>query len=275
MAEQNETDRLGRCGTVSRPGRHSATVRRPSHNIGSLLGSLRSPFVFCLALGALVSLMLLIDPVRPLSIDVALVQMIRSDSATAVAANSEPPRTFAALLDGDDYFGALLYAVSLPGDGPLWILGTVFVVVGYLLATGHSKAASVVGVLDLGGGMSNFLLKDLFERMRPDASIGPILTKASGYSFPSGHAVHYTVLFGFLAWWAWRCLPAGRTRTCWLIASTSMVLLVGPSRVYLGVHWPTDVIAGYLYGYLWLHLGLAVTAKRLIAAAPNLQAASA
>jgi undecaprenyl-diphosphatase len=44
-----------------------------------------------------------------------------------------------------------------------------------------------------------------------------------------------------------------------------MLLLVGPSRVYLGAHWPTDVLAGHLYGYLWLYAGLAIGAKYVIA----------
>jgi hypothetical protein len=101
----------------------------------------------------------------------------------------------------------------------------------------------VVGAFLLNSG-----LKELFQRARPTpvASLAP----AQAWSFPSGHATVSAAFYSFLAYLSWRLLRGVR-RLLWTAALLALVLLIGLSRLYLGVHFLTDVIAGYLAGFVW------------------------
>ena len=99
----------------------------------------------------------------------------------------------------------------------------------------------------------NLGLKELAARPRPDAGLA--LVEETGYSFPSGHAVFAAAFFGALVVLLsrWRCLD-GRPalRLTLQAALTMLILAVGASRVFLGVHWPSDVVGGFLFGVLYL-----------------------
>lgn len=86
--------------------------------------------------------------------------------------------------------------------------------------------------------------KNLYHRPRP--GLGP-LEQAAGFSFPSGHAMMGTVFFGLLALWLSMRLPP-RCRLPVILATAVFLILLGFSRLYLGVHYPTDVLAGYAAG---------------------------
>lgn len=96
----------------------------------------------------------------------------------------------------------------------------------------------------------NQLLKLLFQRTRPDIYR---LTQAWGYSFPSGHAMISLAFYGMLAYLLWLNLRT-RSRQAWVpaVALVSLALLIGLSRIYLGVHYPSDVIGGFAAGGAWL-----------------------
>lgn len=105
----------------------------------------------------------------------------------------------------------------------------------------------VLAICLSGSWLTNEALKAFFQRARPDA---PALVSASGYSFPSGHAMisfAFYGLLGYLLWQYGRRQPGLTVRlgalVAWLLAIT-----IGISRIYLGVHFPSDVIAGYAAG---------------------------
>jgi undecaprenyl-diphosphatase len=79
-----------------------------------------------------------------------------------------------------------------------------------------------------------------------------VLRELAGFGFPSGHVVFYTGFFGFLWFLSYTLLKRSRRRTVLLWSLAALVALVGPSRIYLGAHWASDVIGGYLLGSLAL-----------------------
>ncbi len=130
---------------------------------------------------------------------------------------------------------------------------------GYLWLKGKHQLAIFVVVSVCGGALVNTLLKGLIGRARPD--IVPHGTSTALSSFPSGHAMMSAVVFLTLG--ALLALSADERRVKIYILSWSVLLtvLVGVSRVYLGVHWPTDIIAGWIAGALWATLCLLVNRR--------------
>jgi undecaprenyl-diphosphatase len=93
-------------------------------------------------------------------------------------------------------------------------------------------------------------MKAFFGRARPDAASG--IVGAGGSAFPSGHAVAITVVFAALAYLAFRTIPSWRGRGAAIAFAASIILAVSASRIYLGVHWMSDVLAGIAVGLLWV-----------------------
>jgi len=128
-----------------------------------------------------------------------------------------------------------------------------FVVVFALLFALGQRLDAVLAVLSallaglLGGGV-----KLLIARARPSSTFVHVTAHLTGYGFPSGHVIHYTTLFGFACYAIFVGQKRGPWRDVLLALLALLVLLVGPSRVYLGEHWPTDALGAYLLGGLWL-----------------------
>jgi membrane-associated phospholipid phosphatase len=100
-----------------------------------------------------------------------------------------------------------------------------------------------------GAQLLNNLLKDFYQRARPEAVTAGLL-QAQAYSFPSGHAMVSAAFYGYLAYLSWRVLN-GWKRVAATVFLVLLVLLIGLSRMYLGVHYLTDVVAGYVAGFVW------------------------
>jgi membrane-associated phospholipid phosphatase len=100
------------------------------------------------------------------------------------------------------------------------------------------------------GGLLNLQLKGYFARARPD--LAEALRDAHGYSFPSGHAMGSTIVFGAFAYLAFRILTNWRPRAAALAFCATMILAICASRIYLGVHWISDVAAGIAAGLIWV-----------------------
>jgi undecaprenyl-diphosphatase len=130
--------------------------------------------------------------------------------------------------------------------GTVVVVGVLAVV--FLVRRRDLDAATLLMAVG-GGWVLELVLKPLFAIARPE--VFPHLTQAGGFSFPSGHALRGTAVFGFLA----GLLVAGRPAAGrWLLALVCVLVAVAVcwSRVYLGVHWPTDVIAGALAATAWV-----------------------
>ncbi|HZB83679.1 MAG TPA: bifunctional DedA family/phosphatase PAP2 family protein, partial [Rubrobacteraceae bacterium] len=101
-----------------------------------------------------------------------------------------------------------------------------------------------------GGLVLNELLKELFARPRPYFK-HPLVLETS-YSFPSGHATMSLIFYGMLAYFCVLALRTWRARTAVVFGTSLLVLLIGFSRIYLGVHYFSDVVAGFASGGIWL-----------------------
>jgi membrane-associated phospholipid phosphatase len=102
-----------------------------------------------------------------------------------------------------------------------------------------------------GGGLLNLWLKSFFERERPNVNR---LMEADGFSFPSGHSMGSMTYYGFLVYLVIRSKYKPLTKLGCAILFGLVILLIGISRIYLGVHYPSDVLAGYMAGSVWLVL---------------------
>ncbi|HEY2091479.1 MAG TPA: phosphatase PAP2 family protein [Thermoanaerobaculia bacterium] len=137
---------------------------------------------------------------------------------------------------------------TIGGPVGVAVIGGIVLIV--FLVRKRFRWALYLGFTSLGGGALDWELKRYFARARPD--VAQMLMRASGYSFPSGHAMGSTVVFGALAYLALRAHVRWRWKAAALALATTLVIGVALSRVYLGVHWISDVGAGVTAGLLWV-----------------------
>jgi membrane-associated phospholipid phosphatase len=147
---------------------------------------------------------------------------------------SSPPLTEAAQL------------VSLLGSEAVWVIGAVLLAV--LAWHRRRRAALVLLLITVGAQFLNDILKTLFHRARPTPLVG--FLDAQQFSFPSGHAMVSAAFYFYVAYLTWRYVR-GLWRGVVIAGLVLLVLLIGLSRLYLEVHYLSDVIAGYLAGFLW------------------------
>ncbi|WP_129703611.1 phosphatase PAP2 family protein [Priestia megaterium] len=134
---------------------------------------------------------------------------------------------------------------SLPAITILSVLIMFFL---YTVLKHRSELILFVAAI-LGSSILFRILKQIFQRERPNLHR---LIEISSYSFPSGHATTAFAFYGVLAFLLWRHLPTQWGRTILILLSVIMILAIGTSRIYLGVHYPSDVLAGYLVSIFWL-----------------------
>ena len=145
---------------------------------------------------------------------------------------------------------ALQFFAALTHLGDPVTLTAVCIVVGIGLVVQQQHALAVGWVVAVAGnGVLNQVLKHVFARARPVHDTA--LAQAQGFSFPSGHTSGSVVVFGMLAYLAMRLLPER-----WIVpvglAAVALAFSVGASRVFLRVHFASDVIAGFASGAAWL-----------------------
>ncbi len=139
------------------------------------------------------------------------------------------------------------------GISRLGSLGVGVLALGVTVCYGWRRQWLQLGawLVALGGGEAlNLVLKQLLARPRPPV-VHPLVS-AAGYSFPSGHAMASLIAYGMLAYFAILALRTWRARTGAVCAAALLVLLIGFSRLYLGVHYVSDVLGGFAVGGVWL-----------------------
>ncbi|MBT2663222.1 phosphatase PAP2 family protein [Bacillus sp. ISL-45] len=137
--------------------------------------------------------------------------------------------------------------------GSVWFL-TIFsiMIISFLWFKKRDKWSILFFIIGIGGGgLLTKLLKYYYRRERPsiDETIDAI-----GYSFPSGHAMGSLIFYGFLSYLLFRSSLRKRIKGVALYICGVLIMFIGISRIYLGAHYPSDVIAGYLAGSIWLIL---------------------
>lgn len=143
----------------------------------------------------------------------------------------------------------LFYGITMIASPVVLITGVVLTSL-WLVKRGDKADAVLVLVTVGGGALINFLLKLLFSRPRP--SFIDMFYQEVGFSFPSGHAMLSVLFFGVLAYLIWRPLHTVRWRIAVVMAAAIIALFVGISRLVLGVHFLSDVLAGWAAGIVWL-----------------------
>ncbi len=146
--------------------------------------------------------------------------------------------------------GATFRAISWFGEGAIGAVAAA-VVIAALFARGWRTEAVFAIASVVGSWLAYQLVKRAVDRPRPAPPVR-VEQVVPGASFPSGHVMQYVALFGFVA-----VVVRARVQRPWLrrllaIAAIALVAGVGPSRVYLGAHWPSDALGGYLLGGAWL-----------------------
>ncbi|MEW9701657.1 phosphatase PAP2 family protein [Paenibacillus sp. SI8] len=112
----------------------------------------------------------------------------------------------------------------------------------------HRLELTLLVMILAGTAIFNQILKSIFTRERP--SLHRLITE-TGYSFPSGHSMEAFALYATIAFLLWRHMATRRGRTTLVVFSVCMIVLIGISRIYLGVHYPSDVIGAYFASGFW------------------------
>ena len=146
---------------------------------------------------------------------------------------------------GLTWFGSIYVTVGLT------LLGSIV-----LLLYQKKRNVLILWILMAGVGLFVQVGKRQFNRPRPQQVA---YYTETGFSFPSGHSATALTLYGLLGYWWIRRLRSIRSRIGVGVGATSLVLLVGFSRIYLGVHFLSDVLGGYLLGICWLIVGIVLT----------------
>lgn len=166
--------------------------------------------------------------------------------------NAENPE----MLRGHKWFTNMAMDVTAAGSVTnlmIFICG----VVGAFLLEKKYRAAMLILLASVTGQVMSSLLKYLFDRPRPD--VVPHLTEVSTTSFPSGHSMMSAVVYLTVAAVGGQFIANKATRIYLLILAGILTILIGLSRIFLGVHYPSDVLAGWTAGLAWATLWLMIS----------------
>ena len=135
------------------------------------------------------------------------------------------------------------------GTRQFLIPATLLLIAYFIFIKKHKWYSIKIPAIALSSLGLMFLLKGLFDRQRPSV---PLLFSAKGLSFPSGHALMSVTFYGLLVYIIFKSVRNKPLKWTLIILLIVLILIIGMSRVYLRVHYATDVMAGYCVGFLWL-----------------------
>lgn len=163
------------------------------------------------------------------------------------------------LFDHHDITTTLLFIDISELGSTVFVCGIMLCVALVLVYRRRIPYAIALAVSVLGAGATALLIKEVVHRARPGAVYQAYIE--TGFSFPSGHATLAAALYGFLIYLVWRLMPAGARRTAAIGALLLLTGLIAFSRLYLGVHYLSDVVGGLLLGGAFAYLGSAFVRK--------------
>jgi undecaprenyl-diphosphatase len=144
------------------------------------------------------------------------------------------------------------------GTHTFLIPANLILVAYFLFIKKHRWYSVKVPVVALSAVLLMFLLKLIFQRDRP---LTPLLNAAKGYSFPSGHALMSITFYGLMIFLVWQNVKNIWVKWTLTILLAALINFIGVSRVYLRVHYASDVLAGFCVGLMWLLLSLWILKK--------------
>ena len=150
-------------------------------------------------------------------------------------------------------FSRIMWLVTDIGNQPLMVI-VVATSSFLLLFTGLRREAAISSISTAMAVLSGSLIKLIVDRPRPTADIVRVSVWLSDKSFPSGHTLVFTVFFGFLLYLIFKKSKFSPLNIILALVFLSLIVTVGLSRIYLGAHWPSDVLGGYLLGLVWLFI---------------------
>ena len=187
--------------------------------------------LFVLTLGTFAFLTFLVETTPSFAIDLQITRSIQSIDSP--------------------YFAGYMALISWPGFLPQSVIITLLI--AFLLYVSGLRWESLTSLLAASfSGASNELIKGLIQRPRPSADLVEVIKELSSFSFPSGHVMFYTILFGFVWYVIYTLIKPSVIRSLLLGLLAVFIIFVGASRIYLGQHWASDVLGAYLLGGLIL-----------------------
>lgn len=147
----------------------------------------------------------------------------------------------------------IMLAITFLGRHEFLIPANLALIAYFLIVKKHKWYSIKVPAVALSSVGLMFILKHLFGRERP---LIPLLEEAKGLSFPSGHALMSITFYGLLIYIVYHSVENKAAKWALIIALLVLIQLIGFSRIYLRVHYTTDVMAGFAMGFLWLFISL-------------------
>ncbi|MBL8158718.1 phosphatase PAP2 family protein [bacterium] len=157
--------------------------------------------------------------------------------------------------------GLTAFFATITNLGEVWFcIFAASLICLFLYAARQQKFVPELLVISLGSAATVWALKIFFALPRPSDPIA--LMTIDSFSFPSGHAAAAATLYGFLLWMMLGTGTTDRVRTLAAGIFFMIIVLVGFSRMYLGVHYLSDVIAGYVIGFVWVMIGVSLARSK-------------
>jgi len=149
----------------------------------------------------------------------------------------------------------IMLFITFLGKHQFLIPANLFLIIYFIAVKRQTWFSIRVITIAISSLVLMLLLKQLFQRKRP---LSPLLKAAKGLSFPSGHAIMAVTFYGLLIYILQHTIETGWLNWIVTILTIVLIILIGFSRIYLRVHYASDVLAGFIIGLLWLLISLAI-----------------